>query len=636
MRRPRVISGTAVVGRGAPGGRLRFWRAGLMAASTLGFGWLLVHRLQGMDPGAVLAALAQVPPAAWAAALAATAVSFWALGQYDVTAHRHMGTGIPAAQARVAGLCGIALSQMLGLGLVTGALVRWRMLPSLGLWQAGRLTLGVSLFFLAGWAMAAAVAVLAAGGPWPGLAAAALVAGAGAAALALWPRAGAFGWPNLFTQGRMLVLAAVDCGAAALAFWCLWSGHAEAAPFAAAFLLALGAGLVSGTPGGIGAFELTLLALLPGAEEAALLAAILAWRGIYFLLPAVLAAGVVLRGPRPQRRADVLAPVPGTPAFPEAGLMRQGLFHPLVAGETLFAAARTAHALVALREPLAGGGDAGQLRALMARAAREARAGILYKAPPRLAAAARAAGLAVLPLAREAWLAPQSFRLEHPGCAGLRRKLRKAAQAGVLARCEAPHWAELARISADWAAARDGEHGFSMGRFEPGYLSGQRLYVARIGARPVGFASFHATSSGWALDLLRPHPAAPEGTAQALVAAAIADAARTGVARLSLAAAPEGAFRKRSLCGRLARACRCGAAADGLRQFKEGFAPRWERLYLIGPGWGALALAGWDIRRAVVAPGPLPAAPQGPGLARAEPAEIGFASLRAAWQRKRS
>ena len=307
-------------------------------------------------------------------------------------------------------------------------------------------------------------------------------------------------------------------------------------------LIGLGAGLLSGAPGGVGAFELVLLALLPEQDQAAVLAAVLAFRGVYYLVPAALAGAFVLRGPKASRRIDVAAPVPGQMVFPEAGLMRQGWFQPLIAGEVMFAAARTPHALVALREPLAGGGDAAHLRALTARARREARIGVVYKASPRLAVYGRRARMAVMPLAREAWLDPGAFTLEVAARAGLRRKLRKAAQAGVLARCEGASPGELARLNADWVAAHGGEQGFSMGRFSSDYLAGQRVYVARIGPRPVGFASFHICASGWALDLLRPHPDAPEGTAHALILAAVAEAARAGVARLSLAAVPEPAF----------------------------------------------------------------------------------------------
>ncbi len=557
-------------------------RALLTALVTAAFLALLWHRLQGVDPAAVRSALGRIGAPAWGLALAATWASYWAVGRYDDAVHRHLGTGVPPAQARRAGISAIALSQVLGLGLVTGALVRWRMLPSLTLGQAARLTLAVTLLFLAGWALVTALAVLLLDGPFRAAAVAVVVAMALAAALALRPPRGLRVWPNLLTLGRMAGLAAVDCLMAALALWLLLP---EAAPLSAvlpAILLALGAGLVSGTPGGIGAFEVTLIALLPGHQAAPMVAAVLAWRGVYHLLPAALATALVLRGPRAERRADNVAAVPDVPAFPEAGLMRQGQFQPLAAAGTLFAAARTPHALVALRAPLGGEGGVRDLMSLRARAAAEARLAVVYKAPARLALAARQAGWAVLALSREAWLDPQSFALERPERAPLRRKLRKAAAAGVAARCEPPDLAELQRLNADWSAAHGGEQGFSMGRFQPDYVAGQRVYVARKGSRPVGFASFHTTEGAWSLDLLRPHPAAPEGTAQALIAAALADAQRAGVARLSLAAVPEPVFAasaRRGVLGLIfhlapgppARPAGCGSSSTASPRAGNGF-----------------------------------------------------------------
>ncbi|MFZ1469842.1 MAG: hypothetical protein WAT09_12820, partial [Paracoccaceae bacterium] len=288
---------TAIAGalRGADG-RVTPWRqGGLAVLATSGFGLLLWHRLQELEGAAVFGAVAQVPFGAWAAALLATGISFWAVGRYDEAVHRHLATGVPGRQARMAGFCGIALSQMLGLGVVTGALVRWRMLPSLTLWQAGRLTLAVSLMFLAGWAVVTAAAVLLLGGPLRGGAVTALGLAMLGMLLGLMPLRG---WPNLYTLARMVALASVDCGGAALAFWCLWSGAPPLDVVVPVFLLALGAGLLSGTPGGIGAFELTLLALLPVGHDPGALAAVLAWRGVYFVLPALLAGALLLRGPR--------------------------------------------------------------------------------------------------------------------------------------------------------------------------------------------------------------------------------------------------------------------------------------------------------------------------------------------------
>ncbi len=106
------------------------------------------------------AAFGQVTAAQWLAALAATAVSFWAVGHCDLVLHRHLGTGVGAGAAKRSGSAAITISQTLGFGLITGALVRWRMRPGMTLWQAARLTATVAISFLIGWALVTALALL--------------------------------------------------------------------------------------------------------------------------------------------------------------------------------------------------------------------------------------------------------------------------------------------------------------------------------------------------------------------------------------------------------------------------------------------------------------------------------------------
>jgi phosphatidylglycerol lysyltransferase len=197
-----------------------------------------------------------------------------------------------------------------------------------------------------------------------------------------------------------------------------------------------------------------------------------------------------------------------------------------------------------------------------------------------------------------------------------------------------PDWAALAQVNADWIAARGAEHGFSMGRFAPGYLAGQRVIVARQGGNVLGFASFHAAQVAdglvWTLDLLRPGPAAPDGVAQHLVMAGLLAARLEGATRLSLAAVPIGWDpRERGLVARLGRRLAPEAVA-GLGQFKAGFAPKWQRLYLAGPSWVALALVGLEIRRCIHHPPPLANLSRTPR----HDADNGFASGRNPWQRK--
>lgn len=614
-------------------GALAPWRGALRHLLPLGLMALFVLALRekaaALDLAAVGAALAAVSPLQWLAATLATAISFAALAQYDVLIHRQLGSALPEAQTRRAGAAAIALSQTLGFGIVTGALVRWRMLPDTSLGQATRITALVALAFLAGWAVvtAAVVALLPVAVPGARALALLVLAAAGAlAALAIWRPRGRLRLPPLALAGRILALTALDTAAAALALWLLLPGGVETgAVLLPAFLLALGAGMVSGTPGGVGAFELALLALLPDQPAEPLLAAVLAWRAVYYALPAALGLLAMARParagmapPRPKLRRG--GPVPEA-ARAETGLLAQGEHGLLLAqgGAPGWLLAETGQTVTALLDPLAPG----MLGRLQAQAAQRGRIPCLYKIGARTALQARAAGWTVLPVACEAVIDPLRFDLAGAAHAGLRRKLRHATRAGVTVSAVPPGGAlpvaQMAALSAAWVAARGGERGFSMGRYAPGYVAGQQCLLAWQAGRLVAFASFHAGAREWALDLMRSGAGLPDGTMQALVVEAIAQAAAAGVPRLSLAAVPPDPARLR---GAAARLWRLGNRKPcGLARFKAGFAPRWQTLYIAAPGPLRLALAAADIAGAIRRPPPLPRSP-----------EYGFASARPAWQ----
>jgi uncharacterized membrane protein YbhN (UPF0104 family) len=63
--------------------------------------------------------------------------------------------------------------------------------------------------------------------------------------------------------------------------------------FAGASASSVGAGLLSGAPGGLGVFEGAMLTLSPEFDRAILAAAFLGYRLAYFLLPLALAVGLL-------------------------------------------------------------------------------------------------------------------------------------------------------------------------------------------------------------------------------------------------------------------------------------------------------------------------------------------------------
>jgi phosphatidylglycerol lysyltransferase len=567
-----------------------------------------------VELAAVGRSLSAVPPAALLLALTATSISFLAAGRFDAAVHRWLGTGADEAAAVRTGAAAVAVSQTTGFGLITGALARWRGLPGLPLIGATRVTAAVTGAFMCALAAAILLAGLVTGLPhgapdW--------VLAPGAAVLIVYPvlallpcrPAGLV--PPLALALPLLSIATIDLLAASAAFWILLPPDPAfaAAAVLPAFLLALAAGLVSGTPGGVGPFEITLLALLPGAPQAELLAAIFGFRLVYYAIPGVAGAAWLALRDGDAATAPTSAPLTSATlaaaSRAEAGLVRQGDLGVLTTRGGTLVGSVTGQAMVVVGDPIRRVPPGESLAVLGAEASARGRLPLLYKCGARLAGAARASGWAVVPVAEEAWIAPAAFRLATPARRRLRRKLRAAEAAGV----EVGHrdgplpLREMEAVAAEWARSRGGERGFSMGRFAPGYASAQRVYLAHHAGRLAAFVTFHQGAREWTLDLVRARDDAPDGTTFALVAAAIADAAAARLPRVSLAAVrAEGLWHPAA--SRLARRI----APDGLRQFKAAFDPAWETLYAAAPGRLSLALGLWDVAWRIRRPIPLPAA----------------------------
>lgn len=547
------------------------------------FGTLFIRHISSLDARDVWACLSMLAPWQWATALVFTALSFRAIGTYDVLVHKVLNTGQTPRAAHRAGIKAIALSQTLGFGAVTSALVRWRCLPDVSLGAIARLSALVSLSFLAALAVVAALVVPLSGLVprsdmliWGGVAAIAALA-------VLAKLAHHLGWIPAPLRGgtllALLVATAADTAFAAAALWVLWPDAISFHLLFAAYLVALGAGLVSNAPGGVGAFDLTLLALIPAADDASAMAALLAFRMIYYALPATLALLGLLR----PAQAKTAAPL----SHPEAALLTQSanrFDHPKGPLLTL---------------PSWGGGTVlGDLPSTMTLS--DLRWGdpkSLYKCSNHQAITARRAGWTVLRCADEAVIDPQSWSLNGPSRRQLRRVL-KAFDASGLRIVQTHDMDALKPVADTWAASHGGERGLTMGRYCPDYLRVGRVFVAYDGATPVAFASFH-TGDVWTLDLMRHVNDIPSGTMHALICAGIAAAKTDRAARLSLAAVPAPAphfpFAKPAL-----------RETAGLRRFKSAFGPNWQPRYICARNPMALALTMATLAIGIHRPAPLP------------------------------
>lgn len=152
---------------------------------------------------------------------------------------------------------------------------------------------------------------------------------------------------------------------------------------------------------------------------------------------------------------------------------------------------------------------------------------------------------------------------------------------------------ELRRVSDAWLAAHHGrEKGFSLGRFDPDYLSRFPIAVARREGGVLAFANLWPTADRrqLAVDLMRHTPDAPPAVMDFLFLRVIEWAKAEGFAEFDLGMAPLSGLQDHKLAPLLSR---LGALVysegegvygfKGLRAFKTKFAPEWRPLYIAAP-----------------------------------------------------
>jgi phosphatidylglycerol lysyltransferase len=270
--------------------------------------------MHSVDPAAVFAQIRSTPVQALATAVAATAIGYTALVGYDALALRFIGKPLPMRIAAMGGALGFAFGNTIGVSVISGGAVRYRIYSAFGLdalevatvsgYIAAALGTGLTLIGLA--ALSVHPTVLAqflAFSPeiirWG--AALCLFASVG---LILFLSAGnrrlrVWGL-NLFlpppgSLAAQMAITVVDVVAAAFALWILMPmGTPDFGIFIAIFAIATMVGILSHVPGGIGVFETVVIATLPASvpvSDAA--AALVLFRIIYYLLPFALGFIVV-------------------------------------------------------------------------------------------------------------------------------------------------------------------------------------------------------------------------------------------------------------------------------------------------------------------------------------------------------
>ncbi|MBC3468447.1 bifunctional lysylphosphatidylglycerol flippase/synthetase MprF [Pseudomonas sp. RW10S2] len=297
-----------------------------LAITLLLFAMALIacrHLLSELDIYALHDAMLSVPKQALLGAVLATVAGFVTLLGYEWSAARYAGVKLPPRTLMLGGFSAFAIGNAIGLSMLSGGSVRYRLYARKGLGAAevARMTVFASLSLGCALPPLAAVATLSdltsastalrMSPVLLGSIATAVLLACAVLAVGLYRRRAAeqpladnllvqvgrrtLRLPSARLTALQLVITALDVAAAATVLYLLLP---EAPPFGAfvlVYLLALAAGVLSHVPGGVGVFEAILLAAFANELGAApLAAALLLYRLIYVVLPLLVACVLLL------------------------------------------------------------------------------------------------------------------------------------------------------------------------------------------------------------------------------------------------------------------------------------------------------------------------------------------------------
>jgi phosphatidylglycerol lysyltransferase len=208
-------------------------------------------------------------------------------------------------------------------------------------------------------------------------------------------------------------------------------------------------------------------------------------------------------------------------------------------------------------------------------------------------------GLSLLKLGEEARVPLGTFSLQGGARKSLRQSHARLARQGLAFEVQPPTAVpallpELEAVSSAWLAEKSvREKGFSLGSFQPDYLARFPVALVRQDARIVAFGNLWpgAGKQELSIDLMRHSPDAPQGVMDFLFIELMLWGQAEGYRCFNLGMAPLSGLEDRPLAPTWNRVSafiyRHGEHFynfQGLRQYKEKFAPDWEPRYLASPG----------------------------------------------------
>ena len=308
----------------------------------------LVRPLRGVDTGVILTALTEIPPSHIALAALCVVGAFCTLTFYDYFALRTIGKKhVPYRIAALASFCSYTIGHNIGATVFTGGAIRFRIYSDYGLsaidvakicflsgltfWLGNTFVLGIGMAWHP-WAASAMDQLPPAINRLIGLGCVAAII-----AYLVWlsmgenrRELGQNGWKVVLPSARVtllqILIGVVDLGFCATAMYLLMPAQPgiDFISLAVVFILATLLGFASHAPGSIGVFDAAMLVALPVFGREQLLATLVVFRILYFLIPFGIAISVM--GTRElwlnvvvpwQERRRLPEPCPASTAMPQ-------------------------------------------------------------------------------------------------------------------------------------------------------------------------------------------------------------------------------------------------------------------------------------------------------------------------------
>jgi hypothetical protein len=269
----------------------------------------MVRTLKGVDTGVILVALTEIPPFNIALAALCVIGAFCTLTFYDFFALRTIGKRhVPYRIAALSSFTSYTIGHNIGATVFTGGAIRFRIYSDYGLsaidvakicFLSG-LTFWLGNLFVLGFGMAWHPEAATAMDLLPPAVNRLIAIGclAGIAAYFVWlvtgktrRELGQNGWKVVLPSARLtllqILIGVVDLGFCALAMYLLMPAQPDIdfISLAVVFILATLLGFASHAPGSIGVFDAAMLVALPQFGSEQLLATLVVFRILYFLIP---------------------------------------------------------------------------------------------------------------------------------------------------------------------------------------------------------------------------------------------------------------------------------------------------------------------------------------------------------------